>query len=53
MTTPGGRFNAFRIRLSVTTSTGGSSVSDLYFVPSVGTVRYVTQDGSTVDLTGR
>ena len=53
VTTPGGRFNAFRIRSSVTTSTGGSSVSDLYFVPSVGTVRYVTQDGSTVDLTGR
>ena len=49
----GGRFNALVIRSSVTTSTGAASVSDAYFVPGVGTVRYVTQDGSKVDLIGR
>ena len=51
--TPAGRFNAFRVRSSVTTSSGASSVSDLFFVPGVGTVRYVTQDGSAVDLVSR
>jgi hypothetical protein len=49
----GGRFNAFVIRQSVTTSSGGRSVSDLYFVPGIGTVRYVTADGSAVDLVSR
>ncbi len=49
----GGRFNAFVIRQSVITSSGGRSVSDLYFVPGIGTVRYVTADGSAVDLVGR
>ena len=51
--TAAGRFNAFRVRSSVTTSSGASSVSDLFFVPGVGTVRYVTQDGSAVDLVSR
>ncbi|HEX2863198.1 MAG TPA: hypothetical protein VHN99_01410 [Deinococcales bacterium] len=50
---PAGRFNALVIRSSVTTSTGAASVADAYFVPGIGTVRYVTQDGSKVDLTGR
>jgi hypothetical protein len=49
----GGRFNAFVIRQSVNTSGGGRSVSDLYFVPGIGTVRYVTSDGSAVDLVSR
>ena len=49
----GGRFNAFVIRQSVSTSSGGRSISDLYFVPGVGTVRYVTADGTAVDLVGR
>jgi hypothetical protein len=49
----GGRFNAFVIRQSVSTSSGGRSVSDLYFVPGIGTVRYVTSDGTAVDLVSR
>jgi hypothetical protein len=49
----GGRFNAFVIRQSVSTSSGGRSVSDLYFVPGIGTVRYVTADGTAVDLVSR
>lgn len=49
----GGRFNAFVIRQSVSTSSGGRSISDLYFVPGIGTVRYVTADGTAVDLFSR
>ena len=49
----GGRFNAFVIRQSVSTSSGGRGISDLYFVPGVGTVRYVTADGTAVDLVSR
>jgi len=51
--TPAGRFNAFVVRTTVVTSSGGSSLTDSYFVAAVGTVRFVTQDGSTVDLVER
>jgi hypothetical protein len=48
-----GRFNAFIVNSVVTTADGSSSSNDLYFVPSIGTVRYVYQDGSTIDLESR
>lgn len=48
--TPAGRFNALLIRQRTVTSTGAQTVLDLYFVPSVGVVRFVAQDGTTVDL---
>ncbi|NJK45632.1 MAG: hypothetical protein HC933_16400 [Pleurocapsa sp. SU_196_0] len=48
-----GRFNAFIINSVVTTADGATSSNDLYFVPSIGTVRYVYQDGSTIDLVSR
>lgn len=51
--TPAGRFNALVVRTSVTTSSGASTVQDAYFAPGAGVVRFVTQDGSTVDLIGR
>ena len=48
--TPAGRFNALQIRQRTITSTGGKTVLDLYFVPGVGVVRFVTQDGTIIDL---
>lgn len=51
--TPAGRFNAFQIRQVTVTSTGGQTVLDAYFVPSVGVVRYVLQDGTIINLLER
>ncbi len=48
-----GRFNAFIIRSSVYQADGSTATNDLYFVPSVGTVRYVYEDGNTIDLVSR
>lgn len=48
--TSAGRYNALVIRNEVTTSTGGSSTSYSYFVPGVGTVRYLGSNGGAVDL---
>lgn len=48
--TPAGRFNALQIRQQTLTSSGAQTVLDLYFVPSVGVVRYQTQDGTVIDL---
>lgn len=48
--TQAGRFNALQIRQQTVTSTGAQTVNDLYFVPSVGIVRWVTQDGTSIDL---
>ena len=51
--TPAGRFNALRIRQTTLTSSGGRTVLEIYFVPSVGVVRFLTQDGTTIDLIER
>jgi hypothetical protein len=51
--TPVGRFNALQVRQRTLTSTGASTMLDLFFVPGVGVVRFVTQDGSVVDLIER
>lgn len=48
--TQAGRFNALQIRQRTLTSNGAKTVMDLFFVPSVGVVRFVTQDGTTIDL---
>jgi len=48
--TPAGRFNALLIRQTSLTSTGGQTTLELYFVPGVGVVRFVTQDGTIIDL---
>jgi hypothetical protein len=48
--TPAGRYNAFQIRQQTITSTGGQTILDLFFVPSVGVVRWVMPDGTTIDL---
>lgn len=48
--TQAGRFNALQIRQTTLTSNGGRTVMDLFFVPGVGIVRFVTQDGTTIDL---
>ena len=48
--TQAGRFNALQIRQQTITSTGGQTFLDLFFVPSVGIVRTVTQDGTQIDL---
>ncbi len=48
--TPAGRFNALQVRQRTLTSTGASTLLDLFFVPGVGVVRFVTQDGMLVDL---
>lgn len=48
--TPAGRFNALQIRQQTITSSGGQTFLDLFFVPTVGIVRTVTQDGTTIDL---
>ena len=50
LVTAAGRFNALVIRNEVTTSSGGSSASYSYFVPGVGTVRYLGSNGGAVDL---
>lgn len=50
VTTPAGRFNAFHIRQTTLTSNGGRTVLDIYFVPTVGIVRFETQDGTVIDL---
>ncbi len=47
-----GRFNAFIIN-SQAVSAAGTSSNDLYFVPSIGTVKYVYQDGTVVTLESR
>lgn len=48
--TPAGRFNALLVRQVTLTSSGGRTSLNLYFVPSVGVVRFETRDGTTVDL---
>ena len=48
--TPAGRFNALQIRQRTLTSNGGQTTLDLFFVPGVGVVRFVTPDGTTIDL---
>ncbi len=48
--TQAGRFNALQIRQRTLTSNGAKTVMDVFFVPSVGIVRFVTQDGTTIDL---
>mgnify|MGYP000844548595 CR=1 FL=1 len=48
--TPAGRYNAFLIRQTTLTSNGGRTVLDVYFVPTVGIVRFVAQDGTVIDL---
>lgn len=48
--TPAGRYNALLIRQTTLTSNGAQVVLDIYFVPTVGIVRFVTQDGTTIDL---
>ena len=48
--TPAGRFNALQIRQRTLTSSGGRTLLDLFFVPGVGIVRFVTQDGTTIEL---
>lgn len=53
VSTPAGRFNALQIRQITTTSSGAETHLDLYFVPSVGVVRFVTDDGTTIDLIDR
>lgn len=51
--TPAGRFNALLLRQTTLTSTGGQTILDVYFVPGVGVVRFVTQDGTIIDLIER
>jgi len=51
--TPAGRFNALQIRQRTLTSNGGQTLLDLYLVPGVGIVRFVTQDGTVIDLIDR
>jgi hypothetical protein len=51
--TPVGRFNALQIRQRTLTSTGGQTLIDLYLVPGVGVVRFVTEDGTVIDLIDR
>lgn len=48
--TQAGRFNALLIHQRTLTSNGASTVMNVYFVPSVGIVRFVTADGTTIDL---
>lgn len=48
-----GRYNALLIRQTSLTSNGGQTVLDLYFVPGVGVVRFITQDGTVIDLIER
>jgi hypothetical protein len=53
MKTPAGRFNALQIRQRTLTSTGGQTLMDLFLVPGVGVVRFVTEDGTVIDLIER
>lgn len=46
---PFGRFNAYRLRLVYTTERGGASLMELFLVPGLGVVRYLT-GGKAVDL---
>jgi hypothetical protein len=48
--TPAGRFNALHLRQQTVTSTGAQTSLDLFFVPGVGIVRFITQDGTRIDL---
>jgi hypothetical protein len=48
--TAAGRYNALQVRQQTITSTGGQTITDFFFVPSVGVVRWVMQDGTTIDL---
>ena len=48
-----GRFNAFIIRSTFYQADGSSTTTDLYFVPSIGTVRTINEDGSSIDLLSR
>lgn len=48
--TPAGRFNALHLRQQTVTSTGAQTALDIFFVPGVGIVRFVTQDGTQIDL---
>jgi hypothetical protein len=48
-----GRFNAFIIRSTFYQPDGSSSTSDIYFVPTIGTVRTIYDDGSSVELVSR
>ena len=48
--TQAGRFNALQVRQRTVTNTGAQTTLNLYVVPGVGVVRFVTEDGTTVDL---
>jgi len=48
--TPVGRFNALQIRQKTVTNTGAQTTIDLFFVPGVGVVKWITEDGIMVDL---
>ncbi len=48
--TPAGRFNALQIRQRTLTSSGAATTIDIFFVPGVGIVRFVTQDGTIIEL---
>ncbi len=48
--TDAGRFNALQVRQRTFTNTGAQTTLDLFVVPGVGVVRFVTQDGTVVDL---
>ena len=45
-----GRFNALQIRQITVTSSGARTQLDLFFVPTIGVVRSITEDGTVVDL---
>lgn len=48
-----GRFNAFIVRSTFYQPDGSSSTTDIYFVPTIGTVRTVYDTGESVDLVSR
>lgn len=48
--TPAGRFNALVIRQDTVGDNGIQNYLDMYFVPTVGIVRFETVDGSAVNL---
>jgi len=48
--TESGRYNALVIRQQTFTDTGGQTTLDVYFVPSVGIVRFSSSDGDVTDL---
>ncbi len=48
--TEAGRFNALLLRERTLTATGAQTEMDMYFVPSVGIVRFSTSDGDVIDL---